>query len=153
MEKTLVIIKPSGVQRGLVGEVIRRFELKGLQLCGMKITLLDDLILREHYSHLSQESYFGRIIKSMTSSPVVLLCLSGVECVQVVRTMAGITNGRVAPMGTIRGDLSMSMQENIVHTSDSTENAKIEIDRFFNPHEIVDYARVNHSVIYATNEV
>lgn len=152
MERTFVIIKPSGVQRGLVGEVIRRFELKGLQLCGLKITLLDDCILNEHYAHLSEKSFFGRIKDSMSSSPVVLMCLAGVECIQVVRAMAGATNGRVAALGTIRGDFSMSIQENIVHTSDSLENAKIEIERFFKPNELFDYSMLHHSVLYANDE-
>ena len=139
LEKTLVILKPSAVQRGLIGEITTRFERKGLRLAGMKMMQLTDELLNEHYAHLTDKSFFGRIKQSMMASPVIACCYEGVDAVQVVRGMTGATNGRKATPGTIRGDYSMSAQENIVHTSDSPENAIIELNRFFKPEEIFDY--------------
>ena len=139
LEKTLVILKPSAVQRGLIGEITTRFERKGLRLAGMKMMQLTDELLNEHYAHLTDKPFFGRIKQSMMASPVIACCYEGVDAVQVVRGMTGATNGRKATPGTIRGDYSMSAQENIVHTSDSPENAIIELKRFFKPEEIFDY--------------
>lgn len=139
LEKTLVILKPSAVQRGLIGEILHRFERKGLRLAGIKMMQLDDKILNEHYAHLAGKPFFQRIKDSMMASPVIACCYEGVDAVQVVRSMTGATNGRLAVPGTIRGDYSVSAQENIVHTSDSPENAKEELARFFSPEEIFDY--------------
>ena len=130
MERTLVILKPSAVQRGLIGEVITRFERKGLKLVAIKMIQLTDEILAEHYAHLIDRPFFPRIVAAMKASPVIVCCWEGIDCVQVVRSMTGATNGRNAVAGTIRGDYSVSGQENIVHTSDSVENAKIELNRF-----------------------
>ncbi|HOS46783.1 MAG TPA: nucleoside-diphosphate kinase, partial [Paludibacter sp.] len=121
MEKTLIILKPSAVQRGLIGEVTQKFEKKGLQVCGMKMMQLEDEILNEHYAHLAHLPFFQRIKDSMMASPVVVCCLQGKDAVKVVRSMTGVTNGREAAPGTIRGDYSMSIQENIIHASDSVE--------------------------------
>ena len=131
MEKTLVLLKPCTLQRGLVGEVINRFEKRGLRLAGMKMMQLTDAILDEHYAHLRE----------------------GIEAVNVVRAMAGATNGRNALPGTIRGDYCMSNQQNIVHTSDSLENAKIELARFFKPEEIFEYESSNLGYLYALDEL
>lgn len=105
----------------------------------MKMMQLTDELLNEHYAHLADKPFFGRIKQSMMASPVIACCYEGVEAVQVVRSMTGATNGRNATPGTIRGDYSVSAQENIVHTSDSPENALIELKRFFKPEEIFDY--------------
>jgi len=152
MEQTLVIIKPGAVQRGLIGAVISRFEQKGLRLAGMKMIQLTDAILSEHYSHLADKPFFGRIKKSMMATPVVVCCWEGLDCVQVVRSMTGVTNSRNAAPGTIRGDFGMSMQENIIHTSDSVENAKIELARFFDTDEIYDFQPAAQSFLYASDE-
>ena len=152
MQKTLVILKPSAVQRGLMGEVISRFEKKGLQLIGMKMMNLSDSVLEVHYSHLKEKPFFKRIKDSMQVSPVVVMALKGVDAVEVVRIMVGPTNGRIAQSGTIRGDYSISVQENIVHASDSPETAKIELDRFFNENEMFDYPQLMLSNIYANDE-
>ena len=109
MERTLVILKPCTVQRGLIGEIISRFERKGLQLVAMKMIQLTDEVLNEHYAHLSDRPFFNRIKLSMMSSPVVVCCWQGLDCVQVVRSMSGTTNGRNAQPGTIRGDFSISI--------------------------------------------
>ncbi|MDR1592793.1 MAG: nucleoside-diphosphate kinase [Prevotellaceae bacterium] len=152
LEQTLVILKPSAIQRELVGEVISRFERKGLRLCGVKMLQLNDAILSEHYAHLADKPFFPRVKQAMMASPVIVICWEGVEAVQVVRTMTGATNGRLAVSGTIRGDFSVSNQENIIHTSDSPDNAKEEIKRFFSPTELFDYTKISSNFLYAESE-
>ena len=153
LEKTLVIIKPSGIQREIVGEVISRFERKGLRLAAIKMMQLTDEILDIHYAHLIELPFFPKIKKAMMACPVIVIALEGVEAVAVVRSMTGVTNGRNAAAGTIRGDYSISNQENIVHASDSVENAKIELERFFKPKEIFDYQKVNQFFINSKDEI
>lgn len=153
MEKTLVILKPSCIQRGLIGEIISRFERKGLQLIGMKMTQLNDDILDEHYSHLADKPFFARIKNSMKSSPVVVQCWAGVQASTVVRNLIGKTNGREALPGTIRGDFSMSSQENIVHASDSPTSAKIELKRFFYDNELFEYESLVKNKLYSNDEI
>lgn len=152
MEKTLVILKPCTVQRGLIGEIISRFEKKGLILAGMKMTWLTDEILSEHYAHLKDRPFFQRVKDAMDVCPVIVCCWKGVDAVQVVRNLAGATNGRNAAPGTIRGDYSMSVQENIVHASDSLETAAIELQRFFKEDELFDYETKNLLSLYANDE-
>ena len=127
LEKTLVLLKPCAVQRGIMGEVLNRFEKKGLRVCGMKMMQLTDAILSEHYAHLSEKPFFQRVKDSMMTAPVVALALEGVDAIEAVRTIVGPTTGRKAPASTIRGDYSMSFQENIVHASDSPETATVEL--------------------------
>jgi nucleoside-diphosphate kinase len=153
MEKTLVIIKPCGIQRGLVGEVIHRFERKGLQLCGLKMMQLSDEILVEHYAHLAQRSFFKRIKDSMMITPVIVCCFKGLEAVHIVHEMAGKTNGRDAAIGTIRGDFSVSVQENIIHTSDTVDNAVTELARFFKDEEIFEFNQLGLDFLYANDEI
>lgn len=152
LEKTLVILKPCTIQRSLIGEVITRFEHKGLRLCGMKMTQLTDEILSEHYSHLSSKPFFQRVKDSMMTCPVIVCCFEGVDAIEAVRTITGPTTGRKAPAGTIRGDFSMSFQENIVHASDSPETAEAELKRFFKPEEIFDYKLATFDFLYANDE-
>lgn len=152
IEKTLVLLKPCTLQRGLVGEIISIFEKKGLQLCGMKMMQLSDELLSRHYAHLSEKPFFQRVKDSMMAAPVVALCLSGVEAIAVVRTLAGPTNGRNAAPGTIRGSYSMSFQENIVHASDSPETAAEELRRFFRDDEILDWKPCTFGSLYANDE-
>lgn len=153
MEQTLVILKPSAIDRRLVGKIIQRIEDKGFVISGLKMMQLDEKILREHYAHLVDKPFFPSIVESMTATPVIVACLKGVEAVKVFREMTGVTNGRAAVPGTIRGDFSMSGQANIVHASDSVENAKIEIDRFFKSGEIFDYLPSNIKFYYGDNEL
>ncbi len=153
MEQSLVIIKPSGVQRGLIGKIIDRFQQKGLIICGLKMMNLSEELLREHYAHLVEKPFFPTLLKSMMATPVVVICLKGVDAVAVVRGMVGTTNARNAAPGTIRGDYGMSSQENIVHASDSPENGVIETKRFFKPEEIFDYTPVCINFIYAPDEL
>lgn len=152
LEKTLVLLKPCTLQRGLVGEVTRRFEMKGLRLAGMKMMWLTDELLSEHYAHLAAKPFFQRVKDSMRAAPVIACCYEGVDAIAAVRALAGPTNGRLAAPGTIRGDLSMSFQENIVHTSDSPETAAVEIARFFRPEEIFDYRQCTFDYLYANDE-
>lgn len=152
MEKTLVLLKPCTLQRGLVGEVTRRFEQKGLRLAGMKMMWLTDELLSEHYAHLAAKPFFQRVKDSMRAAPVIACCYEGVDAIAAVRALAGPTNGRLAAPGTIRGDLSMSFQENIVHASDSPETAAVEIARFFRPEEIFDYRQCTFDHLYANDE-
>ena len=136
MEQTLVIIKPGAVRRELIGEIIKRFERKGLKLCGLKMLQLDDSLLDEHYAHLQQKPFFQEIKNSMMACPVVVCCWAGEGCVRIVREMTGKTDPCDAATGTVRGDFGMSIRDNVIHSSDSTENAKIELVRFFKPDEI-----------------
>lgn len=152
IEKTLIILKPCTVQRGLCGEIIKRFENKGLRLAGMKMMQLTDELLSEHYAHLCAKPFFQRVKDSMMTAPVIACCLEGVDAVQTVRTLTGPTNGRLAAPGTIRGDYSMSFQENIVHASDSPETANVELNRFFKPEEIFNYQQATFDYLYACDE-
>ena len=152
LEKTLVLLKPCTVQRGLMGEILHIFERKGLRVAGLKMMQLTDEILSEHYSHLSDKPFFQRVKNAMMVCPVVAIALEGVDAIEVVRTLAGPTNGRKAPAGTIRGNYSMSFQENIVHASDGPETAKAELARFFKPEEIYDYQLFTLPSFYANDE-
>lgn len=153
MQKTLVILKPSTVQRSLVGEIVSRFERKGLQIIGFKMVTLSDELLAEHYSHLKDKPFYKRVKDSMQYSPVIVMALKGVDAIEVVRKITGITNGREAQSGTIRGDFSISVQENLVHASDSHETAIIELKRFFIENELFEYNQLLLPVIYANDEL
>ncbi|MCR4369358.1 MAG: nucleoside-diphosphate kinase [archaeon] len=152
MEKTLIIIKPDAVNRGLVGEVIDRFERKGIKIIAMKMEHLSDAKLEEHYSHLAGKPFFPSIKKFMQSAPSILMVLEGRKVVDVVRKLAGVTEGTEANPGTIRGDFSLSIQNTIIHASDSTEAAKKEIARFFSKAELHDYDKVDTEMIYSESE-
>lgn len=149
MEKTLVLLKPCTLQRGLTGEVINRFERKGLRIAGLKMMQLNDDILNEHYAHLKDRPFFGILKDSMKAAPVIALCLEGINAIEVVRNLTGSTNGRKAAPGTIRGDYSMSGQENIVHASDGPETAAIELKRFFKEDELFDYKPATFDFLYS----
>lgn len=153
MEQTLAIIKPSAVERCLIGDIVKRIQNKGLIIAGMKMMQLDEKILREHYAHLVDKPFFPSIVASMTATPVIVMCLKGVEAVAVFRAMTGVTNGRKAEPGTLRGDFCMSGQANIVHASDSVENGVIEVNRFFKPEEIFDYTPTYINFLYGSDEL
>ena len=153
MEKTLVLLKPCTVQRSLIGEIISRFEKKGLRIAGLKMMQLDDAILAEHYAHLVDRPFFPGLKASMMATPVIALALEGVNAIEVVRQMAGPTNGRKALPGTIRGDYSMSGQQNIVHASDGPETAAAELKRFFKDGEIFEFALPTQCALYGADEI
>ncbi len=152
MERTLVLLKPDALQRGLLGEIVTRFERKGLKLVGMKMMRLDDALLDEHYSHLSHLPFFGEIKKFMMLAPVIALCWEGVKCVETVRRLCGVTKSWEADPGTIRGDLGMSIQANLVHASDSVETASAEVPRFFKDTELFSYEWIQTPYLYTKNE-
>lgn len=152
MERTLVLIKPDAIQRGLVGEVISRFESRGIKIIGMKMFLIDKKISKEHYSHLVEKPFYPDLEKFITHHPIIAIALEGKECVQIVRDMIGATNSRKAMPGTIRGDLSASTSRNIIHGSDSIETAKKEIKRFFKPKELHSYQFALLNYHYAPDE-
>ena len=133
MERTLVIIKPDGVRRHLVGSIIQRFEAKGLAIAEMKFETMTPELTKEHYQHLTERSFFDELIDYMTSGPVVYLVLVGEEVIDIVRKMVGATKAADAVPGTIRGDYALPGTENIIHASDSRDAAKKEIARFFPP--------------------
>ena len=153
MEKTLVLLKPSCIERCLVGEVINRIQQRGIIICGLKMMQLDEKILRDHYAHLVDKPFFPSLAASMMATPVIAMVLKGVDIVEVFRKMTGVTNGRKAEPGTLRGDFCMSGQANIIHASDSPENAEIEINRFFQPSEVFDYVPANINFLYASDEM
>ena len=153
MDRTLVILKPSCLQKMLIGEVVSRFEKKGLRLVGMKMIQLDDAILDVHYEHLKEKAFFGELKRSMKATPVVVQCWEGLDAAMVVRKLIGVTNGREAASGTIRGDFSLSAQENIVHASDSAQSAETELKRFFKNGEIFDYRLSVTASLYSNDEL
>lgn len=152
-ERTLVLLKPCTVQRALVGEITSIFEKKGLRIVGMKMMQLNETILKEHYAHLVEKPFFPILRDSMMATPVIALALEGIDAIEVVRQMAGATNGRKAASGTIRGDYSMSGQQNIVHASDGPETAAAELKRFFKDEELFSYEISNLLSYYAKDEI
>tara|TARA_B100001964_G_C14164730_1_gene568498 strand:+ start:234 stop:683 length:450 start_codon:yes stop_codon:yes gene_type:complete len=143
MERTLVLVKPDGVQRGLIGEVISRLERRGLKLVGMKLMQVDDVLARQHYGEHVDRPFFGGLVEFITSSPVVAMAWEADNAVEAVRNTMGQTNPTTSPPGTIRGDLGLDIGRNLVHGSDSPESAVRELSLFFNDGELLDYARAN----------
>lgn len=152
MERTLIIAKPDALQRGLVGEIIRRLESKGLKLLGIKMMTLDSAILQAHYAHLVDRPFFSDLEKYMQSSPVVVMAWEGYECTSAVRIIVGATNAREALAGTVRGDLAIGSGRNLVHASDSKENGELEIKRFFKDDELFEYDKSEYMHIYDPHE-
>lgn len=150
-EKTLLIVKPDGVQRGLIGEVLKRLEMKGLKIVGLKMTYLSEDKLREHYAHHVEKPFYPGLASFMKSSPVAVICVEGIGAVEAVRLIAGVTYAGKADGGTIRGDLAMGMC-NVVHCSDSVETAKAEVKRFFEDNEIFDYDKTEYLHVYMDDE-
>ncbi|HIY58502.1 MAG TPA: nucleoside-diphosphate kinase [Candidatus Tetragenococcus pullicola] len=131
MEKTLVIIKPDGVKRQLIGRILQRFEDKNLKIVQMKLTTLSEALLNEHYEHLKEKTFFEELIEYMMSGPVVVIVLEGENVIKKVRQLVGVTDPQEAEMGTLRGDFGLNKTQNLVHASDSLEAAKREVSEFF----------------------
>ncbi len=136
MEKTFVIFKPDCMEKRLVGTVLSRFETAGFDVIGCKMARLSAAVLREHYAHVADKPFYPEIEKFMSSRPVVMLALQGDNIVQRVRDLLGPTDSRMAAKGTIRGDFGTEMMKNVVHASDSVDNAKAELARFFKADEL-----------------
>ncbi len=132
MERTYIMLKPDALKRNLIGEIICRIEKKGYKVVDIKMMILNEDILRKHYSHIADKPFFPEIITYMTSGPVLAMIVEGENAVAGMRILMGATKFEEAVSGTIRGDYAMSTSENIIHGSDSIENAEIEIKRFFN---------------------
>ncbi|HSX58215.1 MAG TPA: nucleoside-diphosphate kinase [Candidatus Saccharimonadales bacterium] len=152
MQKTLVLIKPDALQRGLVGEITHRFERKGLKLVGLKMVSVSDALVEEHYAHHKDKPFFSGLKSFMQSSPIVAMVLEGVDAALTVRKMAGITKSREADFGTIRGDFGMSVQANLIHVSEDEKAAEDEVKRFFKEEELFDYQRPFDANIYGEEE-
>ncbi len=148
MERTLIIAKPDAIQRGLIGEIISRLERKGLKLIGIKMSSLDEAMLRSHYAEHVDKSFYKGLEQFMKSSPVVVMAWEGYECVESVRTLVGATNPRQASPGSIRGDLAIGTGRNLVHASDSKSSGEAEVASFFNAKELLDYDKSEYLHIY-----
>ena len=131
METTLILLKPDTVERGFIGQVISRIEQKGLKINGLKMMQLDDAIIAEHYDFLADKPFFPSIQNYMKRTPVVALAVSGANAIATVRMLTGATNPQEALPGSIRGDLGLTIDGNIIHASDSAETAEVELNRFF----------------------
>lgn len=130
-ELTLVLVKPDGVRRGLVGEVIGRIERKTLNIAGVRMLRIDEALARRHYQAHVEKSFFPELLAFITSGPVVAVAVQGEKCVSIVRTMMGATDPRTAAPGTLRGDFCSALRENLVHGSDSVESAEYELGLYF----------------------
>lgn len=151
-EKSLIIIKPDAVQRNLVGEIIKRFENKGLKIVGIKMMSVEDAVLEEHYAHIKDKPFFPGIRDFMKACPVIVVAVSGINAVSAIRLLVGPTKAWEANAGTLRGDFSLSTQSNIVHASDSVEAGEVEIKRFFNADEIFSYNKIDTDFVYAEHK-
>jgi nucleoside-diphosphate kinase len=147
MERTLVLIKPDCVQRRLVGTILQRFEQKGLRLVAVKLVHATQQLAAQHYAVHQARPFYQSLLQFLTSGPTVAVVLEGREAVAVVRGLMGPTDGAKAPPGTIRGDFAISVQNNLIHGSDSVDNAKMEIALWFKPDELVTYTPVDNAWI------
>lgn len=150
--RTAVLVKPDGLQRGLIGEIINRFERKGLKLAGLKMVHMTDDMLSEWYQEHKDKSFFDDLKSFMGSMPIVAMAWEGVDAVPVVRKLVGTTLGREAEGGSIRGDFGMSQQFNLIHASSSDEDAEREIGIVFDADELFDYEHTMQQLVYADYE-
>ena len=147
MEKTLVLVKPDGVQRGLIGEVISRFENRGLKLIGLKLMHVTEELAGQHYNEHTERPFFPSLVNFITSGPIIAMAWEGENAIGIVRQTMGTTNPVEASPGTIRGDLAINIGRNVVHGSDGPESAERELNLFFTSGEILDYSRSTDSWI------
>jgi len=148
MERTFLMIKPDGVQRNLIGEIVSRFEKKGFQLVGAKLMQISQELANEHYAEHKEKPFFGDLVSFITSSPVFAMVWEGKDVIAVARKMMGATNPVEALPGTIRGDYGLETSHNIIHGSDSLESAKREIALFFLEYEMFSYDKVINQWVY-----
>jgi nucleoside-diphosphate kinase len=152
METTLIIVKPDGVQRGLVGRIVARFEEKGLQIAGLKMMRISNQLAATHYEPHKEKKFYPGLVRFMTSSPVVVLALRGINAIAICRKMMGATFGSNAEPGTIRGDFGVSNSFNLVHGSDSAESAARELKLFFEDDELISWKPASIVWTYDTSE-
>lgn len=148
MERTFLMVKPDGVVRGLIGEVISRIERKGLKIVALKMIWVSKELAEEHYKEHKGKNFYDGLIRYITSSPSVAMVIEGKDAISVVRAMIGKTNPKEAALGTIRGDLAMEIGRNVVHAADSEESAKREISLYFNEDEIFSYEKPDEKWVY-----
>lgn len=152
IQQSVVLVKPDGIQRGLVGEIVNRFERKGLKLVGLKLVRLSDDQLENWYIHHKDKPFFPKLRNYMQLTPVVAMLWEGVECIDAVRKLVGITKAREAEAGSIRGDLGMSQQMNLIHASDAVESAKKEKSIIFTDDEVYSYQKDIEIFVYSEEE-
>ena len=143
LERTLVLVKPDGVQRGLVGTIIGRFEATGMKIVGMKLMHVSEDLASRHYAEHEGKPFYDGLVNYITSAPVVALCLEGPDAIAITRKLMGATRPNEAPPGTIRGDFGIEVSRNLVHGSANNQDAAREVGLFFNDAELIDYARSN----------
>jgi nucleoside-diphosphate kinase len=148
LERTLIILKPDAVQRNLVGEIVSRFERKGLQIVGMKLMKIPQQLAETHYESHKGKGFYPGLVKFMTSSPVIVMALAGKDSIAIARNMMGATFGSKAAPGTIRGDLGVSNSFNLIHGSDSPEAAGRELSLFFRPDELIEWSPAGQGWVY-----
>ncbi len=148
MEQTYVMIKPDGVQRGLIGEIVSRIEQKGLRIIAMQMRMIADDVARRHYAEHVEKDFFKFLIDFITSSPVVCMVVEGENAVTAMRMMSGATNPADASVGTIRGDFGLDVGRNIIHTADSLESSEREIAIHFTGKELIKYTRAEETWVY-----
>ena len=149
MEKTLVVLKPDAVQRGLIGEILGRLERRGLKIVALRMTQVSDDLARRMYAVHKDKDFYKPLVQFITASPVVAMVVQGVGAIEIVRNMMGPTFGPDAPGGTIRGDLGLSRRYNLIHGSDSLASAQQEIPLFFQAEDIADYSLPNEQWVYS----
>lgn len=148
MEKTFLMVKPDGVQRNLIGEIVSRFETKGFNLVGAKLMLITQELAEQHYGEHKERPFFGELVEFITSGPVFAMVWEGENVITTARQMMGATNPKDAAAATIRGDFAVTVGKNIIHGSDSSESAEREIGLFFNKEELVDYSKLMSKWVY-----
>lgn len=148
MEQTYVMVKPDGVQRGLVGEIISRIERRGLKIISLRMNVIKEATAKEHYSEHATKSFFTSLVKFIISGPSISMIVAGKDAIRIMRTIAGATNPVDAAPGTIRGDFSLDIGRNIIHASDSTDAAAREIAIHFKDSEIWEYSKIDEVCIY-----
>lgn len=148
MEKTFLMVKPDGVQRNLIGEIVNRFEKKGFKLVGAKFMIISDELAKQHYGEHEGKPFFKNLVDFITSGPVFAMVWEGEQVIKTARHMIGSTNPLEAENGTIRGDFGMVVHKNIIHGSDSLESAAREISLFFNKDDVLTYTKQDHQWIY-----
>lgn len=152
MQQSCVLVKPDGLQRGLIGEIIARFERKGLKLVGIKMVELQDEHLDEWYAHHKEKPFFPKLKGFMMQTPVIAMVWEGLEAIDTIRKLVGVTKGREAEAGSVRGDFAMSMSNNLIHASDSPEAANKEIGILFSEEDIFDYSSALDLLVYSEEE-
>lgn len=153
VQQSVVLVKPDALQRGLLGEIIHRFERKGMKLVALKMMRLTDKILDEWYAHHKEKAFFADLKKFMQSSPIVAMLWEGIGAIPVVRKIVGVTSGREAEAGSIRGDFSMSRQLNLIHASDGDQSAAKERKLVFTDDDVIDWQSADECLFYSREEL